>query len=170
MKLISTSSPRKNTSAAAPSLTAQPLVPIAHGALCRYYPKEKRIMKETIGIPAVLLSIAAACTVMVIILMWKYVQGLLGPDQQADPFGDWKIVVPSLCNTIAILIFSKLHRMLAVYLNNWENYQTQSEYESQLVRKVFFFEFVNNFTGERCRIFFCSAWLRFLSIPSPVHF
>ena len=145
-------------------------MPIADSTFRRYYPQAKRVVKEAIGIPAVLLSIAAACTVMVIILMWKYVQGLLGPDQQADPFGDWKIVVPSLCNTIAILVFSKLHGMLAVYLNDWENYQTQSEYESQLVRKVFFFEFVNNFTGECCRIFFCSVSSYFFSIPSPVHF
>lgn len=113
-----------------------------------YYPKEERLKKQLIGLPAVLLTIAIACTVMVIILMWKFVQGLLGPDQQSDPFGQWKIVVPSLCNTVAILVFSKIHRILATFLNDWENYQTQSEYESQLIRKVFFFEFVNNFTGQ----------------------
>jgi len=51
---------------------------------------------------------------------------------------------------VCIIIFSNIHRKLATVLNNWENYQTQSEYESQLISKVFFFEFVNNFTGRRC--------------------
>lgn len=112
-----------------------------------FYPKSERLKKQLIGIPAVLFTIVAACTVIVIILMWKYVQYWLGPEQQKDPFGPWKLVVPSLCNTIAIIIFSKAHRYLATYLNDWENYQTQTEYETQLIRKVFFFEFVNNFTG-----------------------
>jgi hypothetical protein len=114
-----------------------------------YYPKKDRLKKQLVGVPAVLFTIAAACTVMVIILMWKYVQFWLGPDQQKDPFGPWKLVVPSLCNTAAIIVFSKVHRILAVRLNDWENYQTQTEYETQLIRKVFFFEFVNNFTGTR---------------------
>jgi hypothetical protein len=113
-----------------------------------YFPQKERIRRQLIGLPAVLLTIAVACTIIIIILMWKYVQGLLGPDQQNDPFGAWKIFVPSLCNSIAIIVFSKVHRALATYLNDWENYQTQSEYESQLIRKVFFFEFVNNYTGD----------------------
>lgn len=112
-----------------------------------YYPKEERLKKQIIGFPAVLFMIAGACSIIVLILMWKYVQYWLGPGQQADPYADWKIFVPSLCNTIAIMIFSKLHRSLATFLNDWENYQTQSEYESELIKKVFFFEFVNNFTG-----------------------
>jgi hypothetical protein len=113
----------------------------------KVYPQGERLRRQIIGVPAVLFTIAAACTIIIIILMWKYVQGLLGPDQQADPYASWKIIVPSLCNTVAIIFFSKAHRLLATYLNDWENYQTQSEYESQLIRKVFFFEFVNNFTG-----------------------
>ena len=112
-----------------------------------YYPPNERLKKQIIGIPAVLFTIAAACTVMVIILMWKYVQFWLGPGNQPDPYASWKAFVPSICNTVAIMVFSKIHRALATTLNNWENYQTQSEYESQLIRKVFFFEFVNNFTG-----------------------
>jgi hypothetical protein len=115
-----------------------------------YYPKEKRLMKQLLGIPAVLFMIAGACTVIVIILMWKYVQFWLGPSQQKDPYAPWKIAVPSICNTVAIIIFSKSHRFIATALNDWENYQTQSEYESQLIKKVFFFEFVNNFTGTLC--------------------
>ena len=114
------------------------------------YPKKKRIVKQLVGIPAVLFTIAVACTVIVIILMWKYVQFLLGPDKQKDPFAPWKIAVPSIVNAICIIAFSNIHRKLATVLNNWENYQTQSEYESQLISKVFFFEFVNNFTGRRC--------------------
>jgi anoctamin-10 len=144
---------RKNSSNAKPTPIVEtfckPLLSIAHGAFCRFFPKSDRIKRQAVGLPAVLLTIAIACTVMVIILMWKYVQGLLGPDQQSDPFGDWKIVVPSLVNTVAIIVFSKIHRKLATTLNDWENYQTQSEYESKLIQKVFFFEFVNNFTGKR---------------------
>jgi hypothetical protein len=117
-----------------------------------YYPKNERLKKQLIGIPAVLFTIAAACTVMVLILMWKYVQFWLGPSAQKEPYADWKLFVPSLCNTIAIMIFSKIHRFMATTLNDWENYQTQSEYESQLIKKVFFFEFVNNFTGRWCEL------------------
>jgi hypothetical protein len=146
----------------------------------KVYPKGERLRKQIIGIPAVLFTIAAACTIIVIILMWKLVNGFLGPDQQDDPYGPWKLVVPSLVNTIAILIFSKAHRFLATYLNDWENYQTQSEYESQLIRKVFFFEFVNNFTGTRfffqpqklfcafCWVSHCSYGFQvFYTPPSP---
>lgn len=111
------------------------------------YSSRKRTLKQMITIPMVALSILVSVFTIVIILMWRYVTGLLGPENQVDPYGLWKAVVPSLVNSIAIVVLGAMHKKLVTVLNDWENHQTQSDYESNLVLKVFLFEFMVNFTG-----------------------
>ena len=111
------------------------------------YSSSKRTVKQIFTLPTVVFSIAISVFTIVLILMWRYVTGLLGPGDQIDPYGAWKAVVPSLVNSIAIVTLGIIHKKIVTALNNWENYQTESEFESNLVSKVFLFEFMVNFTG-----------------------
>ena len=111
------------------------------------YSSRKRALKQMLTLPTVALSILVSVFTIVIILMWRYVSGLLGPENQVDPFGAWKAVVPSLVNSVAIVVLGAIHKKIVTALNDWENHQTESDYESNLVSKVFIFEFMVNFTG-----------------------
>jgi hypothetical protein len=111
------------------------------------YSPRKRAFKQMLTLPTVLMSIFISVFTVVIILMWRYVTGFLGPESQVDPYGVWKAVVPSLVNSVAIVMLGAIHKKLVTFLNDWENHQTQSDYESNLVSKVFLFEFMVNFTG-----------------------
>jgi hypothetical protein len=111
------------------------------------YPSKTRGLKMAVTIPTVAWSIVISVFTVVIILMWRYVTGLLGPENQVDPYGVWKAVVPSLVNSVAILTLGAFHKKIVTALNDWENHQTESDYESNLVSKVFLFEFMVNFTG-----------------------
>eukprot|EP00039_Didymoeca_costata_P024303 m.9964 g.9964 ORF g.9964 m.9964 type:complete len:1015 (-) comp4172_c0_seq2:27-3071(-) len=55
-------------------------------------------------------------------------------------------ILPSIVNTITIFIFSILYEKLAFILNDFENHRTQTQYNDNLVRKLFMFQFVNVFS------------------------
>ncbi|KAJ1343997.1 hypothetical protein BSLG_001477 [Batrachochytrium salamandrivorans] len=46
---------------------------------------------------------------------------------------------------IQILIIDPIYTSVAMYLNDWDNYKTVSEYEDNLIFKGFFLSFLNNF-------------------------
>jgi hypothetical protein len=48
-------------------------------------------------------------------------------------------------NAIQIKVFNYIYRYVARVLNNWENYETQSEYMNALVVKLFSFQFINSY-------------------------
>lgn len=53
---------------------------------------------------------------------------------------------PTVCaalNAIQIKAFNIGYDMLAVKLNNWENYRTETDYEDALVLKLFAYQFIN---------------------------
>lgn len=50
-----------------------------------------------------------------------------------------------ILNAIQIKVFNYVYRYVARVLNNWENYETQSEYMNALVVKLFSFQFINSY-------------------------
>ena len=55
-------------------------------------------------------------------------------------------VAPSAVSTTIIFIFNELYKKMAYKLNDMENHRTQTEYNDNLINKLFMFSFVNNFT------------------------
>ena len=53
---------------------------------------------------------------IVIILMWKYVTGLLGPENQVDPYGVWINIFPILVNAIAIVLHGAFYKKIGTFL------------------------------------------------------
>ncbi|OAF70408.1 hypothetical protein A3Q56_01867 [Intoshia linei] len=55
-------------------------------------------------------------------------------------------IVSSLANTIAIVAFGAVYNILAVKLTDWENHQTETNYNNALIIKLFSFHFINSYT------------------------
>ena len=43
------------------------------------------------------------------------------------------------------MIMSVIYKIIVVKLTHWENYRTKTEYNDNLIIKLFIFEFVNNY-------------------------
>ena len=50
-----------------------------------------------------------------------------------------------ILNAVQIKIFNLVYKYVAVRLNDWENYETQSEYMDALTGKLFCFQFINGY-------------------------
>lgn len=48
-------------------------------------------------------------------------------------------------NFLSIVIFQSLYNVVSERLNDWENWQTQDEWDNSFIKKLFLFQFVNNF-------------------------
>ena len=56
----------------------------------------------------------------------------------------WSIVGSNL-NFLSIVLFQMLYNFVSERLNDWENWQTQDEWDNSFIQKLFLFQFVNNF-------------------------
>jgi hypothetical protein len=60
-----------------------------------------------------------------------------------------------LINAVQIGIMNTLYRKVAIWLNNWENHRTDTDFENHLILKTFLFQFVNSYAS-----FFYIAFLK----------
>jgi len=66
----------------------------------------------------------------------------------------------SAMNTVWVTIMNLVYQRLAVALNDWTNYRTETEYEDALIFKTFLFQFFNSYTA-----LFYLAFVKGLGIP-----
>jgi Ca2+-binding EF-hand superfamily protein len=53
--------------------------------------------------------------------------------------------IGSMGNFLSIVLFQSLYNIVSERLNDWENWQTRDEWEDSFIKKLFLFQFVNNF-------------------------
>jgi len=60
---------------------------------------------------------------------------------------DYASIIASFINSVQIQIFNAIYQKLVIFLNNRENYKTQTAYEDALISKLFAFQFVNSYAS-----------------------
>lgn len=55
------------------------------------------------------------------------------------------LVAASVLNALQVQIGNQLYKRVAAYLNEWENYRTETDYENALIFKAFLFEWINSY-------------------------
>ena len=112
-----------------------------------YYPAEKRARTQFFN--SIIVALLALLILVIFALIFELEYKLL----DVLPASLAGYVLPLL---IAILIqwFSRLYNPIAYYLNESENYQTQTNYDNNLVLKVFAFEIMNNYSSLALTAFF----------------
>jgi len=65
--------------------------------------------------------------------------------QNQDEAGLWGGIVGGIANAIVIILMNLLWKIVATKLTDWENHRTHSEYENNLIFKIFLFYFVNSY-------------------------
>lgn len=59
----------------------------------------------------------------------------------------WGMILPGLLNAIQIKIMNMIYDRLAIFLNDWENHETDNLYNNHLAVKLFLFRFVNSYSS-----------------------
>jgi anoctamin-10/anoctamin-7 len=56
-------------------------------------------------------------------------------------------IITAIINAVQIQVLNAIYQTVAVYLNDYENHRTDTQYEDALIAKVFIFQFVNSFSS-----------------------
>ena len=104
------------------------------------------VRRKLVAISATLISIAiiavAAIVSGIFILKTKLVENpwvVSGLDLGS--------IVPSVLNSLQIQVTNFLYQKLALWLNDFENHRTDTEYEDYLIAKTFAFQFINSYAS-----------------------
>ena len=127
----------------------------------KYYPPFKRLVKQTYGWIISLIILLLSCAAAIACLfMKKIMDGVTGMPQM------FASAIPSVLNSIQVIIFNNLYRGVAIACTDNENYQTQTKYEDSLILKTFIFQFFNTFNS----IFIIAYVKPYLDPEGPVSF
>eukprot|EP00735_Rhodelphis_limneticus_P011190 TRINITY_DN4257_c0_g1::TRINITY_DN4257_c0_g1_i1::g.7946::m.7946 TRINITY_DN4257_c0_g1::TRINITY_DN4257_c0_g1_i1::g.7946 ORF type:complete len:721 (+),score=181.50,sp/Q4V8U5/ANO10_DANRE/29.92/2e-68,Anoctamin/PF04547.7/8.4e-126 TRINITY_DN4257_c0_g1_i1:100-2262(+) len=96
-----------------------------------WYPEEERRRKIITSACFILFLILGVIAGMVSILILK------NNDRYSSLAG--------VANGVLIPIFNAIYKEIALRLNEWENYRTDTEFEDALIAKVFLFQFCNSY-------------------------
>jgi hypothetical protein len=56
-------------------------------------------------------------------------------------------IIAAVVNAVQIQVLNTIYGGVAIYLNDYENHRTDTEYEDALIAKTFIFQFVNSFAS-----------------------
>jgi len=106
----------------------------------KYYPSFMRSAKVVSSLPLLLAVIVVVVIVTISVLSFR----LFVQRQGLSVFGSF---VGGIINAMTIIFLNNLWKNVAIKLTEWENHRTQSEFENNLIAKIFVFSFVNSYTS-----------------------
>jgi len=105
----------------------------------KYSSTMRRRAKGGVQLPIICFMISLMVTLTVSVLSFRlFVQGL-------QPTAG--SVVGGIANAITIIFMNTIWNKVALFLTNWENYRTETEYSNALIYKIFSLYFVNSYTS-----------------------
>jgi hypothetical protein len=84
------------------------------------------------------------CTVVIIVTIAVLSFRLFVQNQHLSVFGSF---VGGIINAMTIIFLNVVWKTVAQKLNEWENHRTQTDFENNLIAKIFIFQFVNSYTS-----------------------
>jgi len=110
-----------------------------------YYPSSIRSRQQFVSLLVIWLMILLMCSFILLIFWCEWMLGSGRFHERWVPqWGPWIIGVVF---TIEIQLFNSYFSKLALYLNEMENYQTDSDFQANLVFKTFLFQIFNNYAA-----------------------
>ena len=115
-----------------------------------YYPPWKITLKSITGFSVLLLGVGVVLLATLALLFLRYWLSFWIDGDPASPNFNpnafqWGKTIGGVINGAAIAGFNVVFKLMAIVLNNWENYRTESAYTNNLVIKIFLFQSVNSY-------------------------
>ncbi|KAF8359770.1 anoh-1, partial [Pristionchus pacificus] len=113
------------------------------------YPSWIRWLKIVASLIIVLFSMGiVVCSVISVILYKCFALQYLHCNKEFNWLCSLCInFLPSILNTSSTMVLGMIYSGVVYRLTDWENHQTQTEYQNALIVKLFAFQFVNNYTS-----------------------
>ena len=105
--------------------------------ISKYYPSSKRRQRQCCSVPMLLFFILLA----VIAFVGTRVSNVMLQSNEHQLYSSLGI---SVLGAMIIVVLDDVYRRIARRMTEWENHQYQSEFDSSLVMKTFWFMFINN--------------------------
>lgn len=116
------------------------------GKMVELFPPYMKIFRMFMGQSIVtfcgVLAIGAAAGLLFARSIWITADG---KKPESDRHASELMVAASVLNALQVQIGNQLYKRVAVYLNEWENYRTETDYENALILKAFLFEWINSY-------------------------
>lgn len=116
-----------------------------------YFPDLEKFKRNQIALAVVLLCIVSVLGVVSLIFYFQYYTSQVDDDGFSlyIPGIDYNFMtfIISILNTVVILTLNLSYKGLAIALNNYENWRTDTEYEDFLISKIFLFQLVNSYAA-----------------------
>jgi len=109
-----------------------------------FFSKKARRNNVSVSVTVVAGAMTAVIAAVSTIYYAKYYSVFKSQNEMLNSYGS---TVASVVNSVQILIFNHLYTKLAIYLNHFENYRTDTEFEDALIIKMFCFQFVNGYAS-----------------------
>jgi len=137
--------PRPEYAAMAPSMERNPIT----GVKEPYFPKRDQIPRIISGIGVILIMMVLVVIFIIAVIMYRVLVSI--PLFQNSELRSLAFTISSLSaavvNLILIMALGKVYEKLALKLTQWEMHRTQTEFDDQLIFKVFIFQFVNFYSS-----------------------
>lgn len=122
-----------------PEFRGDECINTASGKIEKYYPESARRRKKYFSPWVVLTFVTAAIIAFIGARLYKELT-------KGGAYGDPALqgLVATIINSAAVVILDQIYKRVATWITDWENYRVESEYETALVSKTFWFMLVNN--------------------------
>jgi len=119
-----------------------------------YFPEKKRALRK--GLSSTVVFLIASCAVAVVVGIYAMKAAL------RNDIGDSVQTLASILSAIQIQFFDFIFNKWLVYiLTNFENHQTNIEYEDSIIGKLFIFQFVNSYSS----FFYLAFVAEYMPVP-----
>ncbi|XP_064642098.1 anoctamin-7-like isoform X3 [Lineus longissimus] len=152
--------PRPQYAALAPTFEKNPITGIKEP----HFPKRDRVPRILSGIACIIVMMILVLVFIIAVILYRVLISI--PLFQNPLLRSRALTIASLSsavvNLILIMSLGKVYEKLAEKLTQWEMHRTQTDYEDQLIFKVFLFQFVNFYSS----IFYIAFFKgRFVGFP-----
>ncbi|XP_052832861.1 anoctamin-7 [Octopus bimaculoides] len=114
-----------------------------------YFPPKKRIPRILSGMVIIVLMICLVLVFIIAVIMYRVLVSI--PLFKNEDLRPRAAIIAStsaaIVNLIFIMLLGKVYERLAFSLTQWEMHRTQTDFEDQLIFKVFLFQFVNFYSS-----------------------
>ena len=101
----------------------------------------KNKVKEVVSYSCILLFIMVVIIAVASIFILRQIM------KESDPQSRLGTFLPAFLNAIQIRVLNLVYGKVALWLNEWENHETENLYNDNLALKLFLFKFVNSYAG-----------------------
>ncbi|KAL8594587.1 hypothetical protein ACOMHN_002142 [Nucella lapillus] len=113
-----------------------------------YYPFKIQFLKFWVSFSVLIVMIVLVLISVLSVITYRIIITIdFCPNSSAAECLVVGTIMSSVLNAVSILILSRVYNVLAKWLTDWENHQTQTRYDDALIFKLFAFQFANNYAS-----------------------